>query len=315
VAARVFEAQAAPPSKLGAWLRLGRPQFWAIFCVGMHVTGVLLAGTGVRAGRFIAGQVFIWAVNAMTLYANEYFDLAADRANATPTRWTGGSRVLVRGVLAPSVALYTALALGAFALGWLGVLAVVVTPEATGLMLLCGAICALLAWSYVGPPLRLHYRGLGELTATLIIIVLVPLLGALAQSGRLQLEIVPVLAPLALAHIARMLVMNIPDREGDAAVGKRTLVVLLGGERAVRLHNLLLLLAHALQLALLALGLAPRAALLMLLVVPLSVAQARALARGEWRDPAAFSALATRATIHLNLTALALLAGAAWGSV
>ena len=305
----------AGASRLRSWLRLGRPRFWAIFCVAMHVTGVLLAGTGFQWGRFLAAQVFIWATNAMTLYLNEYFDLNADRANATPTRWTGGSRVLVRGELPAAVALYTGLGLGAFALGWLVGVARVVTPEATARVLLWGGLCVLLAWQYVGPPLRLHYRGLGELTATLVIIVLVPLFGALVQSGRLHLEIVPMLAPLALAHVARMLVMNIPDHAGDEAVGKRTLVVLLGGERAVQLHNALLGLAHLLQLVLFCRSIVPQAALLMLLVVPLSWSQARRLARGDWRDPVRFSGLAARATIHLNLTALALLAGTAWSSL
>ena len=45
------------------------------------------------------------AAQLMTHYANDYFDLEADRANRTPTRWSGGSRVLPAGVLPPRVAL------------------------------------------------------------------------------------------------------------------------------------------------------------------------------------------------------------------
>jgi hypothetical protein len=47
----------------------------------------------------------------MTHYSNDYFDLAADRANFTPTRWSGGSRVLVQTTLPPRWALYLALTL------------------------------------------------------------------------------------------------------------------------------------------------------------------------------------------------------------
>ena len=44
----------------------------------------------------------------MTHYANDYFDLEADRANQTPTTWSGGSRVLPAGELSPRVALIAA---------------------------------------------------------------------------------------------------------------------------------------------------------------------------------------------------------------
>ena len=40
-----------------------------------------------------------------------------------------------------------------------------------------------------------------------------------------------------MLSFARMIVMNIADRDGDAAVDKRTSVVWLGEERAVQMIN------------------------------------------------------------------------------
>ena len=62
---------------------------------------------------YVWGQAAITATQLMTHYANDYFDLAADRANTTPTQWSGGSRVLAEGALSPRVALWAARVLGA----------------------------------------------------------------------------------------------------------------------------------------------------------------------------------------------------------
>ena len=61
----------------------------------------MAAGAPFDAARFAWGQLVVTATQLMTHYANDYFDLEADRANRTPTRWSGGSRVLPDGVLPP----------------------------------------------------------------------------------------------------------------------------------------------------------------------------------------------------------------------
>ncbi|MES1166090.1 MAG: prenyltransferase, partial [Verrucomicrobiota bacterium] len=89
-----------------AFIRLGRPHFLLggglLFGLG---AAIAVAGGAVFDVRLhCLGQAGITCVQLMTHYANDYFDLAADRANATPTRFSGGSRVLPSGVLSPRVA-------------------------------------------------------------------------------------------------------------------------------------------------------------------------------------------------------------------
>src|SRR5688572_17017246 len=75
-----------------ALIRLGRPIFLGGGLV-MHALGVAAAlSTGARLdlGRLILGQVAITATQLMTHYANDYYDVEADRANLTPTNWSGG---------------------------------------------------------------------------------------------------------------------------------------------------------------------------------------------------------------------------------
>ena len=88
-------------NKLIPLTRLARP----LFLVG----GFVFYGLGVAIARYegaaldvtalLWGQLAVTAAQLMTHFANDTFDLAADRANATPTRWSGGSRVLVEGLL------------------------------------------------------------------------------------------------------------------------------------------------------------------------------------------------------------------------
>src|SRR4029079_15198671 len=89
-----------------AFVRLGRPQF----LLGGFVLYGLGAAVAVAGGApffwrgFVLGQGAVPRIQLMTHYANDFFDLAADQANTTPTRWSEGSRVLATATLSPRVA-------------------------------------------------------------------------------------------------------------------------------------------------------------------------------------------------------------------
>ena len=71
-------------------------------------------------------------------------------------------------------------------------------------------------------------------------------MGLLIQGGRLDLAFAQCLVPFFLVSALRMIVMNIPDRLGDAKGGKITSVVIVGEEKAVDIHNALTLVTYAL---------------------------------------------------------------------
>src|SRR5688500_7323080 len=88
-------------------LRMGRPHF-LIGGLLLHWLGVAMAlasGAPLRLPALLWAQAAVTIIQLMTHYSNDYFDLAADQANPTPTHWSGGSRVLTGGWLAPQVAL------------------------------------------------------------------------------------------------------------------------------------------------------------------------------------------------------------------
>ena len=246
----------------------------------------------------------VTAFQLMTHYANDYFDYDADRANQTPTRWSGGSRVLVAGELPRATGWIAACVLAC--LGAL-VSALVIARSGGGLAPTLIAMFAL-AWAYSAPPWRLCARGLGELATAVVVTGLVPWLAFRLQAptldglGALLLAIVP----LGLLQLAMLLAIEFPDAAGDAATGKRTLVVLLGAERAARLYAGVLIAAFAWLPVALLLGLPERVVVAALAPAPVAVWRIARLA--DTGDPRAFERLSFFGVALLIATALAELA-------
>ena len=227
-----------------AFIRLGRPLFLAggllLYALGAVIAAV--HGHAIDVRRYALGQGVVTAFQLMTHYANDYFDYDADRANLTPTRWSGGSRVLVTGELPRPVALIAALVLAAIGIG----LSTLVVVDAGTAVLPTLIAMAVLAWAYSAPPLRLCARGVGEVTTAIVVTGLVPWLAFSLQAPDLRggSTVLLAIAPLAVLQIAMLVAIELPDAAGDAATGKRTLVVRLGGERAAQLLVLLVTAAY-----------------------------------------------------------------------
>jgi 1,4-dihydroxy-2-naphthoate polyprenyltransferase len=279
--------------KVRAFIRLGRPQFlgggFLLFALGALIAA--RAGAVIDWGRYATGQLAVTAFQLMTHYANDYFDYEADVANLTPTRWSGGSRVLPGAELPRVVALLAAVALAALGLA---VSAHLVLGPGPGLRGVAGPLAVpallaifVLAWGYSAPPLRLHSTGFGELDTAVVVTALVPFVGFHLQAPDLVGVRLLVLAvvPLCLLQFAMLLAIEFPDAAGDRQVGKRTLVVRLGGRRAARLYAAVTVGAFALLPVAWLAGLPGAVALAAGALAPVAVWRARRARAGDWRRP------------------------------
>jgi 1,4-dihydroxy-2-naphthoate octaprenyltransferase len=158
------------------------------------------------------------------VFANDYADREGDALHDAPTPFSGGSRVIPEGKLAPRALRTAAIACAGLLLAVSAIGLAVSRP-----LLPCFAIAAIaLLWAYSYPPLRLAYRGLGELAQGAGVGLVLPLLGYYAQRGDLREVPWPAFAPLIVLATASNIATAIPDRAADARAGKRTWAVRLG---------------------------------------------------------------------------------------
>jgi 1,4-dihydroxy-2-naphthoate octaprenyltransferase len=187
-------------------------------------------GGSLELGTLVAVQLFGLLDQLFIVYANDWADQETDARNQTATVFSGGSRVLVEGQL-------SARALGTAALVCAGALLAL----SVGLALARGepllvplAVAALvLLWAYSYPPLRLSYRGGGEVLQMVGVAGVLPLYGYIAQGGELGRFPWALLTLLLPTHLACAIATALPDEPSDRQSGKRTLPARVGGERAV----------------------------------------------------------------------------------
>ena len=142
--------------------------------------------------------------------------------------FAGGSRVLIRGVLNPRTHLAVALTF----LGLGSLIGILLVTQVGWPLLWIGIFGVAVAYSYVGPPLRLAHRGLGEIAVGLEFGP-VTVLGTYFVLARAFDPAAIVLSiTLGLLVTGILWINEVPDIPADSAVGKRTLVVRLGVSRA-----------------------------------------------------------------------------------
>jgi 1,4-dihydroxy-2-naphthoate polyprenyltransferase len=294
-------------SALVAFLKLGRPLFlgggFILYALGAAIAAA--HGHAIDVARYAWGQAAVTAFQLMTHYANDYFDYDADVANLTPTKWSGGSRVLPDGLLPRRVALIAAVALAAIGIAC----TIVLGARTASFTVPTLAAVLVLAWTYSAPPLRLCARGLGELDTAIVVTVLVPWLGFYVQAPSLGGvgDLVLTIVPLALLQFAMLIAIEFPDEAGDAASGKRTLVVRLGATRAAKLYAAITAAAFVWPVVSVGLGLPSRVAFAM--VVPAPIAIWRIIRLRDHADRNAFERLTFFAVFLLVVTSAAALAG------
>jgi putative NADPH-quinone reductase/1,4-dihydroxy-2-naphthoate octaprenyltransferase len=249
--------------RVAAWLAALRLQFYPMTWIA-YTVGALLAAVGAPLAMtpYLLGYLTLFLLEAATVFLNDWFDFDSDRINRNGGPFTGGSRVLVDGRL-DRTAMRQGIGLSILgAAGALTVLVGVAPAAPAGSTATIYAIFALLALAYTVPPLKFSHRGFGELDVALTHSAGAIMAGYVVQGGNWTESAPWLLAlPLGLAVLPSILLAGCPDRTADQAVGKRTLVVKLGPQAAIRLAMAACLAAPAIA-ALLALTRPDMAALL-----------------------------------------------------
>ena len=239
--------------------------------------------------------------------SNDIFDTlsGADEANVNPTQFSGGSRVLIYDLVTLRQLIGLAVALFGLAAA-IGLYLVWATASLTLLVIGLAGIGVGLA--YTAPPLKLVYRGLGEI-AVAIGFGPIMLLGAyVVQARTLSWEAAVASIPVAILVALILYVNEIPDRTGDAAAGKRTLPVRLPAGTVTTIYLVGALVAFVAIVVGVLVGLLPPFTLLALAVLPIALRVYRGIGQHYNSPYTLMAVMGSNVSLHLYV-GLLLLAG------
>ena len=270
--------------KIRLFIRLSRPLFLVggvlFYALGVSIVDFL--GVQIDWGILLVGQVWVTMLQLSGQYLNEYFDSPADAENNNRTFFTGGSGAIGEGKLSRNTALIAA----ATSLTLTASISVIIIQQVgvSPLLVLIMVVSVLGAIFYSVPPVRLVTSGYGELATSILVAILVPSFAFILQFGELHRLVAMSTFPLTVIHLAMMIVFEFPDYATDVKYEKLTLLVRIGWERGITLHNVLILSAFLLLSIAMFFGLPASIALPAFLTFPLGLLeiwQLRRIAAGS----------------------------------
>ena len=238
-------------SRQGRWLGAARPRTWPAAIVPVLVG----AAAAYRAGAFDPTTLLLTLLGSLAIQvaANFANDASDARRGADPTDRVGPPRMVASGQISGSAmwaACWMAISIAA-------ICGVILAIRVGPVILWIGAASVLALLTYVGGPIPYGYRGLGELFVLGFFGVLATGGSRLAYDGTSPDWVWLMGIPVGMLAAAILVANNLRDREIDARVGKNTLAVLLGENRARLLYAVLLWGAMFFTAIIASIGIAP----------------------------------------------------------
>lgn len=215
------------------------------------LSAALLYILGAGVAHYLSGQInwtsfflgLAWVILILLSfqYLNEYFYQEVIYGNATwkHTPFSGGSGAIGRDGLPRPVAL------------WLGLTSLAITASLTVLIIqnleVNLSVIMLIGLVVLGellfalPPLRLATSGYGELFMSIIMVGLIPALAYQLQGHDFHRLLLMSVFPLTTLYLGMLLAFEFPDYAADIKQGKKPIIVRIGWQRGMLLHNLLIL--------------------------------------------------------------------------
>lgn len=256
------------------------------------------AGHPINLPVFFLSSAAVLGIMIATFLVNEYYDYETDLSNRDFHRLSGGSRILVLGLVPRKQAIYAAFALFGFA-GILGTIIYLVFKTGP-LTVPLGALAILIGYFYSAKPLKLSYRGLGELAIWFTCGWLATVLGYYLQTGEITVMVSLISLPGAISVFLLILINEVPDMASDAGSGKRNLPVILGKHNALILYACLMVSCWLTVLAIIPFGIPRITGLLSLVLLPIIGLNLRDI-RGSPPDRRTLEKLSVRSMLFDHL--------------
>ena len=185
----------------------------------------ILGGADYDFTKFVFGYFIFGTAHLSVSFSNDYFDRHTDR-NSVKTAFSGGSKVLVTHPELESLALKTAILL--FFSSIIANTFFTIIYSYPFWFFIFGLLGAFLGWFYSAPPLKLAYRGLGELFTIIAVGLLIPGMGYFLASSTIGPLLQVFILPLSCYGLFFIITVELPDIESDTIGQKKNLVVKFG---------------------------------------------------------------------------------------
>ncbi|ONK23998.1 1,4-dihydroxy-2-naphthoate octaprenyltransferase [Bacillus sp. VT-16-64] len=226
-----IQAQSAFPEEKGwrIWWRLTRPHTLTAAFVPVLLGTALSANQQPIHGLLFASMlVASLLIQAATNMFNEYYDYARGLDNQHSV---GIGGAIVRHGVKPA----TVLGLGFAFLGAAVLLGVYISASSSWWIALVGLVSMAAGYFYTGGPYPIAYTPFGEITSGFFMGFVIMQISYFIQTGSISLISVLVSMPISILIGAIMLSNNIRDLDGDKKSGRKTVAILVGREKAIKL--------------------------------------------------------------------------------
>lgn len=222
------------------WWRLVRPHTLTASLVPVLVGSIWAFSCThtLHLGLFLAMLVASCAIQIATNLFNEYYDYVRG-LDTKDSVGIGGT--IVHDGASPKFVLN--LALGLY--GMAALLGIYICYNSSWYLLFIGAFCMLIGYLYTGGPFPISSSPFGELFAGGFLGTGVICISYFIQTGSITWHTVAISVSVLVLIGPILTGNNIRDRVGDAANGRRTLVILLGHKRSVQFLNIMFAFCYA----------------------------------------------------------------------
>ncbi|MCL2076230.1 MAG: prenyltransferase [Betaproteobacteria bacterium] len=292
------------PNIVLRYIAATRPAFLSITLVAclIGLASAHVSGIPFQMDKALITLFFALVAHAGVNVINDYYDyrLGSDAKNFERIfPFTGGSRFILNGVLSARETLI---------FGYLLLFSVIsaglwLMHVSAGGLFWIGLAGLFAGWAYSAPPFRLMCRGIGE-PAIYVGWAVIAVGADFVMRGEFSAQPWFAGTTFALLVVNILYINQFPDRKGDAAAGKCTLVVRLGTERARWLYLLIAVFAYGFLLCAVALNKLPVYAAAGAFALPLSFSAARDLL-AHANTPARLPNAIKRTILAANLSGLA----------
>ena len=210
---------------------------WALFVVaaiGLFGLGAGMArylGATLDASRYLVGQVWVLGILFATYFLRRYFDDRDAAANLGRKLWR---------FLPWKMALLTGAAAGLTTSAAMTFLLIRAGSVSQGLLLiLIGGFVGAVAFGV--PPLKLVERGFGDLLLSVMLSAGVPSIAFLLLFGEYHRFLPMATFPLGVMNLAMLVAYGFPRFAVDRASERNTLLIRMGWQNGMLLHNVLIL--------------------------------------------------------------------------